>query len=181
MQGPHVMFCLPSNFCVSDSTRNDCFCYIHSTDTIWRVSSCISLVNYFSRESISRHSVHPSVCLSYLPPRAPPSKRTPKIFMCTDIGLQTWSNRSHRTRECRGSINIGPPGQIVFGSNEKKERKKICHFGNARRGRFTQSRTAANSHEFQRSRRRGKLIGRECVAARSTKVAILRKFLGSGE
>lgn len=50
---------------------------------LWRVSSYISFVNYFFRESISRHlsSVRPSILsiiLSY------PGKRGPKIFMCAD-------------------------------------------------------------------------------------------------
>lgn len=107
---------------VNDSTGTTCFCYIHHADTIWRVSSCISLVNYFSRESISRHFVRPFVRPIYHP--APPSKRISKIFMCTDIGLRARPNRSHRTRECRGSINIGPPGQIAFESVEKGEEEK---------------------------------------------------------
>lgn len=95
--------------------------------------------------------------------------------MWTDIGLrEARSNRSHRTRECRGSINIGPPGQIAFESVEKKKGggggKKICYFGNVRRGHVSHNRVslaayhfAVNSREFQKSRRRGKLIARECV------------------
>lgn len=133
------------------------------TDTIWRVSSCISFVNYFSRESISRHlsSVRPSILsttVSY------PGERGPKIFMCADTGLsRARSNRSHRTRERRGPINIEPPDQIAFrlkkgGEKRKREHntKILSFFSNACRGHFARSRIrcetyrfALNSHEFR--------------------------------
>lgn len=93
--------------------------------------SSIPRVNYFFRESISRH-LHPAVRVrSIYATRfasSGPRTRTTKIFMCADIGVGARADRSHRAaRNRRGPINIGSPGQIASWSRRrgrKKEKRK---------------------------------------------------------
>jgi len=100
---PCVIFRLPSNFC-QRQLRNDCSCYTYSLCRyhLAGVKLYFTCKLFFPRVYLS--ASRPSVCPIYHP--APSSKRTSKIFMYTDIGLRARSNRSHRTRECRRSINI---------------------------------------------------------------------------
>lgn len=121
------------NFCQRQHSPERLLPLYSQADTIWRVSSCISFVNYFSRESISRHLSSPFVHPSYLLPY-PILANAALKYLCAQIpDCRARSNRSHRTRERRGPINIKPPDQIAFrlkkrGKKMREQNTKILSF-----------------------------------------------------
>lgn len=122
---PPVIFLVSFPTFVSDSIhQSDCFRYIYVTPIL----SVASVKLYFICKlffvclslGTSRPFVHPSYLLPY-----PILANAALKYLCAQIsGFRAWSNRSYRTRERRGPINIKPPDQIAFQLKKKEEKKR---------------------------------------------------------